>query len=67
MFIIRSGRQILCDHPRLYSADLHATRYFRVFVEGKSSLASDRDLQRADSNGFVDTIDLQNAFADVRA
>ncbi len=49
----------------MFSADLHATRYFRVFVEGKSSLATDRDLQGGDSNAFVDTIDLQNGFADV--
>ena len=49
----------------MLSADLHVTRYFRLFVEGKSSLATDRDLQGEDSNGFVDEIDLQNAFADV--
>ena len=49
----------------MLSADLHVTRYFRLFVEGKSSLATDRDLQGENSNGFVDEIDLQNAFADV--
>jgi hypothetical protein len=49
----------------MFSADLHVTRYFRLFAEGKSSLATDRDLQGGDSNAFVDTIDLQNAFADV--
>ena len=49
----------------MLSADLHVTRYFRLFVEGKSSLATDRDLQGEKSNGFVDEIDLQNAFADV--
>src|SRR5262245_20141534 len=49
----------------MLSADLHVTRYFRVFVEGKSSLATDRDLQGENSNAFVDEIDLQNGFADV--
>jgi hypothetical protein len=47
------------------SADLHASRYFRVFAEGKSSLATRRDLSGGDSASFVDTLDLQNAFADV--
>lgn len=49
----------------MLSADLHATRHFRLFVEGKSSLATDRDLQGKDSNGFVDDITLQNALVDV--
>jgi Alginate export len=48
----------------MLSVDLHVTRHFRLFVEGKSSLATDRDLQGEDSNGFVDEIDLQNAFID---
>jgi hypothetical protein len=47
------------------SADLHASRYFRAFVEAKSSLATRRELSGGDSASFVDTIDLQNAFADV--
>jgi len=47
------------------SADLHISPYFRVFVEGKSSLSTDRDLLGGRSNAFVDTIDLQNGFADV--
>ncbi len=47
------------------SADLHITPYFRVFGEGKSSLSTDRELLGGRSNAFVDTIDLQNGFADV--
>jgi len=47
------------------SADLHISPYFRVFAEGKSSLSTDRDLLGGRSNAFVDTIDLQNGFADV--
>ncbi len=47
------------------SADLHVTPYFRVFAEGKSSLSTDRELIGGRSNAFVDTIDLQNGFADV--
>jgi len=47
------------------SADLHITPYFRVFAEGKSSLSTNRDLLGGRSNAFVDTIDLQNGFADV--
>jgi hypothetical protein len=41
------------------------TPYFRLFAEGKSALASDRDLQGGNTNAFVDEIDLQNGFADV--
>ena len=48
-----------------FSADLHASKYFRVFAEAKSSLASDRDLSGGDSASFVDKLDLQNGFADV--
>lgn len=47
------------------SADLHITPYFRMFAEGKSSLSTDRDLLGERSNAFVDTLDLQNGFADV--
>ncbi len=47
------------------SADLHASRYVRVFAEAKSSLATRRELSGGDSTSFVDSIDLQNAFADV--
>jgi hypothetical protein len=47
------------------SADLHASRYFRVFAEAKSSVATRRDLSGGDSASFVDAIDLQNGFADV--
>jgi hypothetical protein len=47
------------------SADLHASRYFRVFAEAKSSFATNRDLSGGDSASFVDTLDLQNGFAEV--
>ncbi len=47
------------------STDLHITPYFRVFAEGKSSLSTDRELLGGRSNAYVDTIDLQNGFADV--
>jgi hypothetical protein len=46
------------------SADLHIGPYFRVFAEGKSSLSTDRELLGGNSNSFVDTLDLQNGFAD---
>ena len=47
------------------SADLHASKYFRVFAEAKSSLASHSDISAGQGAGFVDELDLQNAFADV--
>src|SRR6266436_1310390 len=47
------------------SADLHVTPYFRVFAEGKSSMALDRELQGGRTTAFVDEIDLFNGFADV--
>jgi Alginate export len=46
------------------SADLHASKYFRVFVEGKSSTSSDRDLTGGNASN-IDTLDIQNLFADV--
>src|SRR6266403_1876949 len=47
------------------SADLHVTRYFRMFAEGRSAFALDRDLQGGRTNAFVDELDLMNGFADV--
>ena len=47
------------------SADLHVTRYFRMFVEGKSAFALDRDLQGGRTTAFVDELDLLNGFADI--
>jgi Alginate export len=47
------------------SADLHVTPYFRIFVEGKSSMALDRDLQGGRTTVFVDELDLFNGFADI--
>jgi Alginate export len=48
-----------------FSVDLHTGKHFRVFGEGKSSLASDQDFPGGEGAGFVDKLDLQNAFADV--
>jgi hypothetical protein len=45
------------------SGDLHVSKYFRLFAEGKSSKSTDRDL----TGGNVaneDNLDLQNLFAD---
>src|SRR5438132_6965302 len=47
------------------SGDLHVTRYFRMFAEGRSAFALDRDLQGGRTNAFVDELDLMNGFADV--
>ena len=49
----------------LLHADLHVTRHFRVFVEGKSALATDRDLLGARRGLDEDALDLQNAFFDL--
>src|SRR5437016_14644584 len=46
-------------------ADLHVTRYFRMFAEGKSSLALDRDLVGGRTTAFVDELDLLHGFAAV--
>src|SRR2546430_8899616 len=47
------------------SADLHVTQYVRMFAEGKSAFALDRDLAGGRTNAFVDEFDLLNGFADV--
>jgi hypothetical protein len=47
------------------SVDFHVSRYFRIFAEGKSALSTDRDLLGGNTTSFMDTIDLQNGFADV--
>jgi len=47
------------------SADLHVTPYFRMFAEGKSSMALDRDLQGGRTTAYVDEVDLLNGFVDV--
>lgn len=46
--------------------DLHAGEMFRAFVEMKSALATDRDLPGGTRPTETDSIDLQNAFLDVR-
>src|SRR5438477_1192658 len=47
------------------SADLHATRYVRLFAEGRSAFALDRELVGGRTTSFVDELDLMNGFADV--
>jgi hypothetical protein len=47
--------------------DLRVGKRFRAFVEGKSSLATNRDLPGGLRTLDVDTIDLQNALIDVNA
>src|SRR2546426_11932249 len=47
------------------SADLHVTPYVRIFAEGKSAFALDRDLQGGRTTAFVDEFDLLNGFADI--
>jgi hypothetical protein len=47
------------------SVDFHVSRYFRIFAEGKSALSTDRKLLGGNTTTFMDTIDLQNGFADV--
>lgn len=47
------------------SADLHVTPYFRMFAEGKSAFALDRDLVGGRTTAFVDEFDLFNGFADI--
>src|SRR5437867_6316668 len=47
------------------TADLHVSQYFRMFAEGKSSFALDRELAGGRTNAFVDEFDLLNGFADI--
>src|SRR5712664_4701947 len=47
------------------SADLHVTPYVRLFAEGRSAFALDRDLQGGRTTAFVDELDLMNGFADI--
>src|SRR5438094_9286442 len=47
------------------SADLHVTRYFRMFAEGRSAFALDRELVGGRTTAYVDELDLMNGFADV--
>src|SRR2546427_176734 len=47
------------------TADLHVTPYFRMFAEGKSAFALDRELQGGRTTAFVDEFDLLNGFADI--
>ena len=54
----------ICCHGSC-SARTACDALFRAVCRGEDPLATDRDLQGGDRNAFVDTIDLQNAFADV--
>jgi hypothetical protein len=49
----------------LLHADAHFGKHVRVFVEGKSSLSTDRDLLGGRRNLDVDQLDLQNGFVDI--
>jgi hypothetical protein len=50
-----------------FHADLHISPYFRMFAEGKSALATDRDLPGGRRNLDEDRIDLQNGFVELKA
>jgi hypothetical protein len=47
------------------SADLHVSQYFRMFAEGRSAFALDRDLAGGRTTAYVDELDLMNGFADI--
>src|SRR5258706_941987 len=47
------------------NADLHITPYFRVYAEGRSALATGRDLQGRNSTGFYDQADLLNGVSGI--
>jgi hypothetical protein len=49
------------------SADWHAGKHVRVFVDAKSALDTHRTLTGGDSATFVDELDLQNGFVDLMA
>ncbi len=49
----------------LLHADVHFGESVRFFVEGESALATDRDLPGGRRTLDIDTLDLQNAFADL--
>ena len=46
-------------------ADLHVGHMLRLFVEGKSSLATDRDITGGRRTLDVDELDLQNGFGEI--
>ncbi len=49
-----------------FHGDLHFGENVRVFAEGKSALSTDRDLPGGTRTVDVDTIDLEQAFVDVK-
>jgi hypothetical protein len=61
-----SNDAYLLSRLRFY-ADLHATPYLRIYAEGKSALATDRDLPGGRRNLDEDQIDLQNGFVELKA
>lgn len=50
----------------LFHGDFHLGETFRIFLEGKSSLSTGRDLPGGTGTLFRDTIDLQNGFLAVQ-
>ncbi len=50
-----------------FHGDLHLGPHVRLFAEGKSSLATDRDLPGGRRTLEVDELDLQNGFLEIKA
>lgn len=50
----------------LFHGDFHLGDHFRVFLMGKSSLSTDRDLAGGITPAYRDTIDLQNGWVEAR-
>ena len=66
-FASEKGRDDVFGMSRIrFHADLYAGRHFRFFAEGKSALATERDLPGGLRGLDVDTIELHNAIADLR-
>jgi hypothetical protein len=54
-------------HRLLFHADLHLSPHVRIFAQGKSALATDRDLPGGRRPTEEDQIDLQNGFVELKA
>ncbi len=65
-FLDEGGDDIFGLSRIRFHADLYAGRHFRLFAEGKSSLATDRDLPGGLRTLDVDSLELHNAIADLR-
>ena len=62
------GRNDNFTNIRLFMhADIHLGRYIRVYTEGKTALATDRDLPGGRRGLDIDSADLLNAFVDLSA